>query len=24
VPDNKTFYGGGAPGYTDYPVLPAR
>jgi N-ethylmaleimide reductase len=24
VPDNKTFYGGGAPGYTDYPALPAR
>jgi N-ethylmaleimide reductase len=22
VPDNKTFYGGGAAGYTDYPALP--
>jgi N-ethylmaleimide reductase len=21
TPDNKTFYGGGAAGYTDYPVL---
>jgi N-ethylmaleimide reductase len=23
VPDSKTFYGGGAAGYTDYPALPA-
>ena len=23
VPDQKTFYGGGAPGYTDYPALKA-
>jgi N-ethylmaleimide reductase len=22
-PDNKTFYGGGAKGYTDYPALAA-
>jgi N-ethylmaleimide reductase len=22
VPDPKTFYGGGAEGYTDYPLLP--
>jgi N-ethylmaleimide reductase len=23
TPDNKTFFGGGAKGYTDYPVLMA-